>query len=116
MGSQLDLQGKGGESKMQTARNEIQNDDAPGVVYRTACQNPGCGFTFDLKITPKNAGLLSGTLPCPRCKRNGGMLKPAGRLADKLFSAKLMFKAANIAYVPHHEEDDLLSEMAGSSY
>jgi hypothetical protein len=33
-----------------------------------------------------------------------------------LFSAKLVFKAANIAYVPRTEEDDLLSEMAGSDY
>jgi len=97
-------------------RQEIRTDDAPGVIYRTVCQNPGCGFRFDLKITPKNAGLLSGTLECPRCKRHGGMLKPSGRLGDKLFAAKLMFKGANIAYVSHHEEEDLLSEMASASY
>jgi hypothetical protein len=95
-------------------RQEIENQELPGVVYRTNCQNPGCGCVFDLRITPKNAGLLSGTLACPRCKRHGGMLKPAGRLGDKLFSAKLVFKAANIAYVPHHEEDDLLSDMANA--
>jgi len=100
-----------------TIRRESQNgDEAPGVVYRTVCQNPGCGNTFDLKITPKNAGLLSGTLPCPRCKRHGGMLKPTGRLGDKLYSAKLLFKAANIAYVSHHEEDDLVSEMGNTDY
>jgi hypothetical protein len=95
---------------------EPRNDDnTPGIVYRTVCQNPGCGGTFDLKITPKNAGLLSGTLACPRCRRHGGMLKPAGRLGDKLYSAKLFFKAANIAYAPRSDEDDLVSEM-GADY
>jgi hypothetical protein len=95
---------------------ENLTDDMPGVVYRTVCQNPGCAYTFDLRITPKNAGLLSGTLACPRCKRHGGMLKPSGKLRDKLFSAKLVFKAANISYAPHYEEDDLVSEMASSDY
>src|ERR1035437_8164925 len=50
--------------KMQTAvsRNESKTTGSPGVVYRTICQNPGCGFKFDLKITPQNASLLSGTM------------------------------------------------------
>lgn len=97
-------------------KQDTRNDEGPGVVYRTVCQNPGCGNSFDLKITPKNAGLLSGTLACPRCRRHGGMLKPIGRLGDKLYSAKLMFKAANVAYVSHGDEEDLLSEMNGSGY
>ena len=29
----------------------------PGIVYRTECQNPGCGHKFDLRITPANASL-----------------------------------------------------------
>ena len=99
-----------------TSTRDVRSDDVPGVVYRTVCQNPGCGFSFDLKITPKNAGLLGGTLQCPRCKRHGGMLKPSGRLGDKLFAAKLNFKAANIAPPSHGEEEDSLSEMASSSY
>ncbi len=102
------------QSTQSTANRDFQTDDAPGVVYRTLCQNPGCGYRFDLKITPKNAGLLGGMMACPRCKRHGGMLKPSGRLGDKLFSAKLLFKAANVAYTPHHEEEDLLSEMASA--
>jgi len=77
-----------------------------GVVYRTACQNPGCGHTFDLRVTPGNAGLLSGTMACPRCRRHGGMLKPQGRLGNKLFSAKLVFRATGVA--PRIDDDDLL--------
>src|ERR1700746_3288256 len=76
-----------------------------GVVYRTTCQNPGCGHTFDLRITPANASLLSGTMACPRCRRHGGMLKPQGRLGNKLFSAKLVFRMTGVG--PRIDEDDL---------
>ena len=76
-----------------------------GVVYRTACQNPGCGHTFELRVTPTNASLLSGTMACPRCRRHGGMLKPQGRLGNKLFSAKLVFRLTGVA--PRFEEDEL---------
>jgi len=76
-----------------------------GVVYRTACQNPGCGHKFDLRVTPGNASLLSGTMACPRCRRHGGMLKPQGRLGNKLFSAKLVFRVTGVA--PRIDEDDL---------
>ena len=55
---------------------ETRTAERPGVVYRTVCQNPGCGATFDLRITPQNASLLSGMIACPRCRRHGGMLKP----------------------------------------
>lgn len=78
-----------------------------GIVYRTVCQNPGCGHSFDLRITPANAGLLSGTMPCPRCHRRGGMLKSLGRLGDKRFAAKLVFRLTGVA--PRADED----EMAG---
>jgi len=52
---------------MQTAvRHESSRTTSnPGVVYRTVCQNPGCGFKFDLRITPENASLLSGSMACP---------------------------------------------------
>lgn len=93
----------------------LNSNNLPGIVYRTICQNPGCGHTFDLTITPKNAGLLSGTMPCPRCRRHGGMLKPAGRLGDKLFAAKLMYKSVGVDYRSPGEQD-LLSDIAGSTY
>jgi len=85
-------------------------ESRPGVVYRTVCQNPGCGASFDLRITPENAGLLSGTLACPRCRRHGGMLKPQGRLGDKLFGAKLIFRVTGVPYNRADEE-----ELAGES-
>jgi hypothetical protein len=88
------------------------SDKLPGIVYRTTCQNPGCGHSFDLRITPKNAGLLSGTMPCPRCRRHGGILKPSGRLGDKLFAAKLTYRSVGVDYrVPG--EQDLLSDIGG---
>jgi hypothetical protein len=80
------------------------NKSEGGVVYRTTCQNPGCNHTFDLRITPANAGMLSGTMACPRCRRHGGMLKPQGRLANKLFSAKLVFRLTGVA--PRLDEDE----------
>jgi hypothetical protein len=75
-----------------------------GVVYHTTCQNPGCGHIFDLRVTPANASLLSGTMACPRCRRHGGMLKPQGRLGNKLFSAKLVFRLTGVA--PRIDEDE----------
>ncbi|HZO82559.1 MAG TPA: hypothetical protein VFB33_12775 [Candidatus Binataceae bacterium] len=91
---------------MQTELNREPNtSERPGIVYRTVCQNPGCGSTFDLRITPDNASLLSGTIACPRCRRHGGMLKPQGRLGNKLFAAKLVFRTANVAYSRADEEE-----------
>lgn len=87
------------------SNSKTRTNDAPGVVYRTVCQNPGCGATFDLRITPENASMLSGTIACPRCRRHGGMLKPQGRLGNKLFAAKLLFRMANIAYNRADEEE-----------
>ena len=90
------------------------NKSDGGIVYRTVCQNPGCGHSFDLRITPANASLLSGTIACPRCHRHGGMLKPQGRLANKLFSAKLIYRLTGIA--PRPDEDDVYSETSELRY
>jgi hypothetical protein len=103
---------------MPTAERKAENGngEAAGVVYETVCQNPGCGHAFELRITPQNAGLLSGTMPCPRCRRHGGMLKPTGRLGNKRYAAKLMFRATNVTFTPPSDEEDLVSEMRGASY
>lgn len=85
-----------------------------GVVYRTVCQNPGCGHPFDLNITPLNASLLSATMACPRCHRPGGMLKSQGRLGNKLFSAKLIYRMTGVA--PRQDEDETLAERDGLRY
>jgi hypothetical protein len=104
---------------METHATKRQKGRQPeGIVYRTVCQNAGCGHSFDLRITPKDVALLSGTMACPRCRRHGGMLKPAGRIAEKLFAAKLMFRSTGIspAATGAGEENDLVSDMMGSSY
>ena len=89
----------------ESVTQEAQKNKAEaGVVYRTSCQNPGCGHTFDLRITPLNASVLSGTMACPRCRRHGGMLKPQGRLGIKLFSAKLVFRLTGV--IPRIDEDE----------
>jgi hypothetical protein len=86
---------RGGEEKMQTSvdRNEFRTTGSQGIVYRTVCQNPGCGFKFDLRITPENPSLLGNSVACPHCKRRGGQLKSQGRISEKLFAAKLLFHA-----------------------
>lgn len=89
----------------------VAQHEAPGIVYRVACQNPGCGHIFDLRITAKQAGMLAGTIACPRCRRHGGILKPAGRLGDKLFSAKLTFKLTGVG-PSASEEGDLLDDIS----
>ena len=92
--------------KMQTAvsRNESRTNGSQGVVYRTICQNPGCGFKFDLRITPQNASLLSGSMACPHCKRHGGSLKSQGRMGEKLFAAKLLFRPIGVG--PTRSDED----------
>lgn len=62
------------------------------VIYKTVCENRGCGFGFDLKITRANVGLLSRRLACPRCRRPGGALKRDQRLGDRMFSSRLQFR------------------------
>jgi len=84
--------------KMQTAISRPESRTTPdyGIVYRTVCRNPGCEFQFDLRITPENASLLSGSMACPHCKRKGGQLKSQGRITQKLFAAKLLFRATGV--------------------
>jgi hypothetical protein len=101
-------------SELQTPRTQERTKELGGIVYRTACQNPGCTHTFDLRITPENAGLLSGTVACPRCRRHGGMLKPQGRLGDRLFSAKLVYRMTGIG--PRPDEDDAYTETTEIRY
>jgi hypothetical protein len=80
--------------KMQTtaSKRESGTTHSHGIVYRTACRNPGCEFEFDLRITPENSSILSGLMACPHCKRRGGQLKSQGRVSEKLFAAKLLFR------------------------
>jgi hypothetical protein len=96
----------------------VEKNEKQGIIYRTVCQNPGCGHAFDLRITPKNAGLLGGTMPCPRCHRRGGMIKPIGKIRDKTFAAKLVFRAMGVNYNggAGADEGDLVSEIGASSY
>jgi hypothetical protein len=91
---------------MQTvvSRHESRTTGNKGIIYRTVCQNPGCGFKFDLRITPENASLLSGSTACPHCKRHGGQLKSQGRISEKLFAAKLLFRATGVG--PTRSDDD----------
>ncbi|MFZ1123258.1 MAG: hypothetical protein WB999_16740 [Candidatus Binataceae bacterium] len=63
-----------------------------------------------MRITPQNASLLSGTMACPRCRRHGGMLKPQGRLGNKLFAAKLLYRATGVASTRADEEEPLFGE------
>jgi len=86
------------DKDMQTADNRLGSGTTgkQGIVYSTICQNPGCGFKFDLKVTPENASLLSGSMCCPHCKRSGGQLKSRGRIGDKLFAAKLWFRPTGV--------------------
>ena len=83
---------------MQTTVNRHESGTTPshGIVYRTVCWNPGCRFEFDLRITPENASLLSGSMACPHCKRHGGQLKSQGRISEKLFGAKLLFRTTGV--------------------
>ena len=89
-----------------TTKHETRNGASKGgVVYHTTCHNPGCGFTFDLRITPETVSLLSGPIACPRCRRHGGSLKPQGRIGDKLFAAKLTYRVMGTVPVTSDDED-----------
>ena len=45
------------------------------------------------------------------------MLKPTGKIREKLFAAKLVFKSIGVSYSnAPGEEGDLLSDIAGSAY
>jgi hypothetical protein len=88
-----------------TTKQETRNGTSKGLVYRTTCHNPGCGFTFDLRITPETVGMLSGPIACPRCRRHGGSLKSQGKIGDKLFAAKLIFRVMGTAPAASDDED-----------
>jgi len=93
---------------MQTSvsRNESRSTaSSQGIVYRTVCQNRGCGFKFDLKITPENASLLGGSMTCPQCKRHGGQLKSQGRISEKFFAAKLLVRATGAGPTPSDDDE-----------
>src|SRR5215469_16688296 len=98
---------------MQTwaSRNESITIRNRGVVYQTICQNPGCKFKFDLRITPENATLLGCSIACPHCKRHGGQLKSRGRISERLFAAKLLFHGTGVG--PARSDDDEMG--AGAS-
>ncbi len=49
--------------------------------------------------------MLSGSIACPKCRRHGGFLKPQGRIGDKLFAAKLMFRITGIGPSTRDDED-----------
>jgi hypothetical protein len=85
-------------------RDESRTTSSQGIVYRTVCENPGCGFRFDLRITAENASLLGGSMTCPHCRRHGGQLKPQGRIREKLFAARLQFRPTGIG--PTRGDDD----------
>lgn len=87
----------------------IAHNGNSGITYRVACQNPGCGHAFDLRITAKEAGILAALIACPRCRRRGGILKGAGRIGDKVLSAKLIFKVTGVG--PTDVEGDLLTDI-----
>jgi hypothetical protein len=97
-----------------TVREPRKTTNHDGIVYRTVCQNPGCGHTFDLRITAANASILGGTMPCPRCHRRGGMLKSQGRIGNKLLAAKLVFRLTGVAPLP--DEDERLAKVVELPY
>jgi hypothetical protein len=78
--------------KKSSPRRSSAGHAGNGVIYKTVCENPGCGFGFDLKINRTNIGLLSHHFACPRCRRPGGSLKREQRLGDRLFSSRLQFR------------------------
>lgn len=96
---------------MQTRATVTQQENL-GIVYHVGCENPGCGHTFKLPVTPKQAGILAGGVTCPRCNRRGGTLKPAGRLGARRFSAKLAFKSIEAGSTLPGEEGDLLTDIS----
>jgi hypothetical protein len=49
-------------------------------------------------------------MACPRCRRHGGYLKSQGRIGEKLFAAKLMFRLTGVAAPAYHEDEDGLKD------
>jgi hypothetical protein len=49
-------------------------------------------------------------MACPRCRRHGGMLKPQGRLGNKLLAAKLLYRTTGVASTLADEDAPLFGE------
>ena len=68
---------------MQTVMStETKTAERPGIMYRTVCQNPGCGATFDLRITPRErepAERHDGVPAMPQAWRDAQAAGPAGQ-------------------------------------
>jgi hypothetical protein len=76
-----------------TSKTRQKSSEPVGsVVFQTICQNPGCGNTFELRIMPRNTGVLASAVSCSHCRRPAGSLKTCGRLAPGVFAAKLVFR------------------------
>ncbi len=78
---------KSGSEHFRNGRSEAKQ-----VIYRTICQNPGCGFVFNLAISQSNVGILGSRIACPRCRRPGGALEGRRRIGERLFSSRLAFR------------------------
>jgi hypothetical protein len=89
-----------------TGTDSGTSQSVPGVVFSASCQNPGCGNEFDLMITPANAECLSRFIACPYCRRNGGLLKPQGRIGNRRFAAKLYFQSTGVVSAHTDGEHD----------
>jgi hypothetical protein len=96
---------KGEKMQILVSTKKTRTTASPGIVYRTVCQNRGCGFKFDLKITPENTRLLSGSTTCPHCRRHGGQLKSQGRISEKFFAAKLLFRPTGVGLARSDDDE-----------
>src|SRR5690349_18871021 len=78
---------------MKTTTRRQSNDRTAncGIICKTVCGNPGCGYGFELTVNPANVGLLGRRLACPVCRRPGGMLQRMHRLGARTFSSRLQF-------------------------
>jgi hypothetical protein len=54
-------------------------------------------------------------MACPRCRRHGGFLKPQGRIGDKLFAAKLLFRLTGVG-PSRSDDDDLFGDSRNSGF
>ncbi len=87
---------------MATVKAETQD---LGVSYVVTCQNRGCGYTFEIRVTPSNVNVLASTLACPHCGRRGGVLERGERCGPRSFTARLVFKERPTLANPLDEED-----------
>lgn len=78
---------------MKTTTRRRSKDRAAdcGIICKTVCGNPGCGFGFELTVNRANISLLGQRLACPVCRRPGGILQRMRRLGARTFSSRLQF-------------------------